>query len=494
VACHLGELKVKWRISKYFLTLLAMVIVLCALIVTSQPLLAFGFALLPLFLFTAMAVYTRYAISNWRTHMFVMSVWLLLLFTSFDLGARVTADLVSTLLNPFGALRVGTILMVALYVAITVARNGMPHLLRFTPATMYLLYTLLAISLIPASTSPMYSLYKAFEILVALLFLIVVVSQDPSRKEHLWNASYCFLIFIVIVVAVVSLLNLSTVFRQATYSAFDSGWRYQPPILLTANGLGAVSAVVAGVAFVRFAKSANRRRTISLAVALLSMVVLIVSQSRTSLLALAAFLLIAAISVPKIRRLGASILAILSSLLLFSPSMRQGALDFLIRGMAREELTSLTGRTALWRESLSAFWEAPLFGYGFSVGTRSVIDQAGVTSALNGFLEVALNVGIAGFVPFLLSLGLTGFVLLRLSLRSPRGRGGCSIAIEAVPVFIVIIARTITSTGAGGWYTPDLLIFLLVMVCLGGAEYEVPLSVNPRFLSAIQAPRRIHRL
>lgn len=73
---------------------------------------------------------------------------------------------------------------------------------------------------------------------------------------------------------------------------------------------------------------------------------------------------------------------------------------------------TLSGRTAIWTEVLHAIAQRPLFGYGFAAfwhgmrGPSLQIDAAVhfvVEHAHNGFLEIALELGLAGLALFLIS-------------------------------------------------------------------------------------------
>jgi exopolysaccharide production protein ExoQ len=100
----------------------------------------------------------------------------------------------------------------------------------------------------------------------------------------------------------------------------------------------------------------------------------------------------------------------------------------LLSGLGKDP--TLTGRTPMWGEMLNLLWQRPLLGFGrsaFFSGGSVYAHQAGAATALsfvpphahNGFLELALDIGVLGFALFTISY-LVGY--FRAVQRTSAGR------------------------------------------------------------------------
>lgn len=86
----------------------------------------------------------------------------------------------------------------------------------------------------------------------------------------------------------------------------------------------------------------------------------------------------------------------------------------LLLGMGRDP--TLTGRTPIWTVSLSHLWERPLFGFGrgafWMPGSQYAAEAGAAVTAVgfipphahNGFIDIALDIGVVGFTFFICSL------------------------------------------------------------------------------------------
>ena len=85
--------------------------------------------------------------------------------------------------------------------------------------------------------------------------------------------------------------------------------------------------------------------------------------------------------------------------------------DVIARGEG-DDVTTLTGRTLIWRAAAELIGEKPFFGYGFGAGGAALEDYyaAGVAgwrtfNVHNGFLQAQLDLGLVGMTLFLLLFG-----------------------------------------------------------------------------------------
>ncbi|MBU8597381.1 O-antigen ligase family protein [Alkalihalobacillus clausii] len=167
----------------------------------------------------------------------------------------------------------------------------------------------------------------------------------------------------------------------------------------------------------------SRYKVITAALTIASLLLLIKSFSATAYILL--FIVIAAI--PLLRRfrlknyLEISVLAFmlsgLSGLALYALFNANQLLAYVGRDL------TLTGRTDIWAAAIDAVAREPFFGYGFSgfwAGyygpSQQLLMATGkdINHAHNGFIDVALQIGIVGLIVFAILLGLTVFRSIKM--------------------------------------------------------------------------------
>lgn len=171
-----------------------------------------------------------------------------------------------------------------------------------------------------------------------------------------------------------------------------------------ANALGGVSALaLLLVAVAWFGVPYAGRGWITLLVLPVCLACLVLTQSRTAMLGLAA-----ALTVLTLRRWPIPMVPLLvlggsaGAVLVAYPQTVETLVALIARSGRVEQVSTLTGRTDIWRFVVSAIEQAPLFGYGFA-STRELIPSgyAGpygwtTTSAHNLWLQVWVTTGIVG--------------------------------------------------------------------------------------------------
>lgn len=140
--------------------------------------------------------------------------------------------------------------------------------------------------------------------------------------------------------------------------------------------------------------------------------VIVAAKSRTSIAAfIAAGFCSYLVNMRDFRRrwLAASGAAFLVLLFLFALFVGQGWANdmssYVKRGQDTKELTSVTGRTFIWRHVLGQVWKSPIIGNGYGV---SRLTMGKVPEMIwepphchNEMLEVMFNTGLLGLIPFL---------------------------------------------------------------------------------------------
>lgn len=141
-----------------------------------------------------------------------------------------------------------------------------------------------------------------------------------------------------------------------------------------------------------------------------------VAGSKTSSIALLAFLVAIVISlkIGKISLPGVAVVFVVSmiiSYLIVILQIQTYFADF-IQNVLHRDLT-FTGRTVIWDAALEAFFDSPLFGNGMLVYMPASSDWT-TTQAHNAFLNILANGGIIGLVLFVLMFAIVAQKMFRM--------------------------------------------------------------------------------
>lgn len=161
----------------------------------------------------------------------------------------------------------------------------------------------------------------------------------------------------------------------------------------------ALACVIGGVLLIQGAP--NLRRSLIVALTALSALTLLLTQSRTAILAV--FLAFAVVSFYRWRRLFVALcfLSILFAIKFLDWSTVD-VLQFASRTGNVEEAATMAGRTAIWAAVIERLGDSPFIGFGYGSGRQIVgaLAIAGATrpfhSAHNFVLESMINTGLAG--------------------------------------------------------------------------------------------------
>ena len=142
------------------------------------------------------------------------------------------------------------------------------------------------------------------------------------------------------------------------------------------------------------------------------------SQSRTSMAALILSLLIATTLRASPMRLGLLCLLIAGGIAFFSFVDLDSVFALVSRSGNVSEITTGTGRTHIWGVSMDMIAQRPLFGWGYASSNVLLPAVSGdighsVTHAHNGFLQIALSVGLVGLFVFLALMAVKTYYAFR---------------------------------------------------------------------------------
>lgn len=156
------------------------------------------------------------------------------------------------------------------------------------------------------------------------------------------------------------------------------------------------------------------------------------------------------------------------------------------------EVLSLTGRSAIWADTLAEFERHPLFGYGPSLWGfeyRLKMGKLAAGQAHNQFIQTLGESGLVGFVLLLAYLG----ILLRLALYSFRQSRGFSLAL-----YVLILVRCVTEAPLRGvvndwtFFTHATLLIVLASYVRQTVAGHVQ-SVSRALQSSREAPPSPHQ-
>jgi O-antigen ligase len=149
---------------------------------------------------------------------------------------------------------------------------------------------------------------------------------------------------------------------------------------------------------------------------------------------------------------------------LIVPEIRDGIVDFLLRGQTEEDVASLTGRTDLYATALERLERISL-GEGFRAARANLLDEEnwgqGVSHAHNLVLEALISLGAPGAAAVLASLVCFGSYAVRVAWHPWYRRFGSNgPASEALAVFFPILAFCVLDSGFAMNANPFVIAFI----------------------------------
>lgn len=246
------------------------------------------------------------------------------------------------------------------------------------------------------------------------------------------------------------------------HELFPGAWR---GVWLEKNALGGLMAIGALVQ-IAAAIYAPQRRLLWIAMAVISATLVILSQSKTSLLSLMLGLAVLGTCAVARRGPAAAVLAcwIAVSSALVASAFLLVAPDLLLDTLGKD--ATLTGRTTLWQAAWRQLETRPLLGFGYGVlwdkpdgwGPAAWIAhdakfRAG--HAHNGWLETALGLGFVGFACWML-------YFLQTVGRSIREFFVSDGSYLALPLIAIFVLRSFTEASILDYHDITWVLFVLV--------------------------------
>lgn len=386
----------------------------------------------------------RFPLSWWQT------LWVLLLISGLVFRARSAAEISQDPVDALALFRIGLVCLVALvlFLRLTLRKT------RWSPGVfsgiigVFLLYPLISLASTVWSVSPAWTLYKSVEFFIDVLLLAAIVSTLESAEEYkkFVNLTWVLLGFLVATAWIGAVVDPG----DALFSDPSVGLMALPARLVgvmpvvSCNELSQISAILGLVALSRLFvdPEAQNKKARYWSLFFISLVTLIITQTRGAFAAFFIGLVVLLILTRRYRLAGVagvSSALVIGALLLFT-NFGASAGNFLLRGQSLDQASGISGRGEIWQDAFSKIMDHPLIGYGGFAGARFVIvaKNSSNSSALNSYIDGALNIGLAGPIILFLVVFFVGWMLFKSINRQQLSTVDSSLALEIFIAFIII--------------------------------------------------------
>jgi exopolysaccharide production protein ExoQ len=271
-----------------------------------------------------------------------------------------------------------------------------------------LAYTGLASVSVMWAGDPLLAAKRAVVFLV-LAFAAYALAQAWSLREVLY--------FSLFANAASLGLGILGAIARGDFQPFTADYRYVGFANPNLHGIEAACLVIGAAVGLRVTKE---RRHLMIGLLVFGLGMLLLSKSRTALLALALSAMFAALVAVRSKRVAMIVIAafaVIFTVVVFLPDSVTHAHNAALLGRSAESESpaTLSGRTLLWEDLLNLASDRPLLGYGFdSFWTPAHIAEVSlrrgwvITQSHSGYIEALLNVGWLGasLLVLMLTVGL----------------------------------------------------------------------------------------
>jgi O-antigen ligase len=329
------------------------------------------------------------------------------------------------------------------------------------------------------SPIPTYSLAWSFKLLLGVLLLRMCSSAifDLNDLRAFFQTTLCAVTFL-------TFLPVARAFADPS-TAFEGGRLNE-----AAAGPVGLSTVAGSLLLLSLTLNSLRRRGWLVAVSILAAGVMLLTGGKAGILAgIVSAMLFFLLQRKFAAGLGmlAGISLIGCAILLFTP------LSLYMRSyIDTGELSTLTGRTALWAMALPEILQAPIFGHGYAA-SRVIYASAwpGHPEAQhlhNGFLEVLYNNGLLGLL-LVLAMHITIVWNLGRVIRKAATREAHLFAVGSLALYLNILISGLANSSFGGRATTTFMLFLaLVMIADTLSRLSQQVRAGPPAETTLEQP------
>ncbi|MCJ7581980.1 MAG: O-antigen ligase family protein [Candidatus Aminicenantes bacterium] len=319
-----------------------------------------------------------------------------------------------------------------------------------TPLGLFFYYSLVGLATSLFSPNVLTSLYWGLLFLATVLVTWVFYMREDSLKS-LQIISYVNYIVVIGIFLIIALKVIPLGFGARGQQYYDLPFGLGE---MNANGVGRFALVVIIISGIWFFYKKEKIRYAWLGLCLLSVFILMFTQSRTALLGLGVasilFVLIMGF------RWYYVLLGPFVALVLWQAGYTDRA------GGNINILVNLSGRESTWREAFSLIKQSPFLGWGFH-SDRIMLDSAHIH---NSYLHATIQSGILGLFFFVLAIASIWFFFFKMNIfkmiRHYEGKDKPTV-IGSVLLIGFFSARSLFESTAA-FYGVDLLIFLPAIV------------------------------
>jgi len=320
-------------------------------------------------------------------------------------------------------------------------------------------YFLACLLSVPNSLFPSLSFIKSIEIFQAVLLCLIGVTTKRTMPYHFFGVHGKILLFIAFLIVIESLT-----FPSLAWHAVPGNTPFQEYMLrgvypaFNPNTVGLIGGLLATIHFPKIFLSNN---SIHKFLFLFGIIVVVLSYSRSSLVAVLVALMFTLHLLKKTRLIFLSIIFI-GVLLILNPSIVDGIYNHLIRGQDVESLTAIVAdRPTIWRY-IWTLNHLSLFGLGLGAAFRHhVLSLTGWGHAHNTFFQLLADLGWVGVVAWINVILLTIkniLFILRKRIYSSQAE-----IYSIIAVFTFLLAK---SYGHSTLYifNPDFIVFVSIVI------------------------------
>lgn len=274
------------------------------------------------------------------------------------------------------------------------------------------------------SPFPALSAYKACLVLLSALACITVMTYKPSFNSvhSLINLTYLF--YFVLLISFIAGAVIAPHQVMIEKPGMMLGMLQGTIVRTNPNTVGFVSGLLA-ILFVNrlWTKTGMKEKIFFMVCAFSSLVVLLLAQSRTCLVAFLCSLLFILLFRKKFLVMTTLIFLVISIWTFHDlTAYKEYGVQYIKRGQTEQSFESWSGRKAAWAYGWEKFKEKPILGYGMAAGVRfGAIGKGFSGSHLHSsYFEVLVNSGLLGFIPWFLTLVLVTKTIIYKTLFPPR--------------------------------------------------------------------------
>ena len=313
------------------------------------------------------------------------------------------------------------------------------------------LFALLCLVSAPFSPTPLYSLAWAFKLFVVVLLLLLcsaTIHDLDDIESFLWSALWGFVILSVVPV-VRAFVNPS--------GAFDKGRLWGSP-----NDLSLCAGTVVVLALIL---NSLRKRTWLAGFVIVGATVMIMSGGKAGIVAGIASVTLFYVLQKRLAAVFGWLLGVLvlGGIILLATPLATHFISY----QERDQLSTITGRTELWKAAWPDILQRPIVGHGYlasrflSEHVEGAFGEAGHMH--NGFLEALYNNGLIGLI-ILVAIHLVIVKNLWRARKGPPDRNAQLLVVGSSAIYVNLLINGLFNATYGGRASAPFMLLLGLLV------------------------------